>query len=376
MYGNILILSSNVTGYGHKSIADSLLEQFAYYPDVHVKVVDGFSLGGRLGLKAGKMYGSITRTSKDAWKIIWDITKKKPAIITELSELTIQERFIRLLHEFMPDAIITTHPNYNASVTNILSGLGSKIPLYAIVADPVTISPLWCNPMADYTICPTEEAKETCLNHGVPQERIKVFGFPVRQRFTRHLCNTGGTIEIGCADSIRTPGSTLKFMIMSGGEGSGNMNRIAGILLKNFNCTLKIICGRNKLLKKRLEHTLAGKYPGRIEIMGFTENIQELMMEMDILFARASPNTMMEAVMCNVPMIITGALPGQEEGNPAFAGKHSLGMVCTDPAFLKDAIHVLMQNNFEKWMDIKRAQIKYRNPNSAKDIVSFIMSSS
>lgn len=375
MYGNILILSSNVTGNGHKSIADSLVEQFSYYSDVRVKVVDGFSLGGNLGLKTGKMYGSITRASKDAWKLIWDITKKRPALITELCELTIQERFIKLLNDFIPDVIITTHPNYNASITNILSGLGSKIPLYAIVADPVTISPLWCNPMADYTICPTEEAKETCLHHGIPQERIRVFGFPVRQRFTRHLYNPEGSARTRSdEESIPTPGSTLKFMIMSGGEGSGNMSRIAGILLKNFNCILKIICGRNKLLKKRLEYTLAGKYPGRAEIVGFTENIQDLMIETDILFLRASPNTMMEAVMCNVPMIITGALPGQEEGNPAFAQNHGLGLVCTDPAFLKGTIYDLLQNNYEKWKNIKRSQIKYRNPDSAKDIVSFIMS--
>jgi processive 1,2-diacylglycerol beta-glucosyltransferase len=45
MKKNILIISSEFTGHGHKSITDSLKEQFARYSDVNVYVVDGFSLG-------------------------------------------------------------------------------------------------------------------------------------------------------------------------------------------------------------------------------------------------------------------------------------------------------------------------------------------
>jgi len=373
MYNNILIISSNVTGSGHKSITDSLLEQFNNYPDVQVQVVEGFSLSGSLGLKAGKMYGSITRTSKEAWKLIWDITKNKPSLIIEMSELSIHERFIKLFHEMKPDAIITTHPNYNASISNILADMNSNVPLYAIVADPVTISPLWCNPLACYSICPTEEAKETCMRHGVPEDRIRVFGFPVRKCFTSPLQTNEGSPNTDFANSIYVSRLPLRFMIMSGGEGSGNMSRIARILLKNFNCKIKLMCGRNMPLKKRLEHTLLEKYPNRVEIMGFIEKIQDIMMATDIIFLRASPNTMMEAVMCNLPMIITGALPGQEEGNPAFAQKYGLGVVCTDPTLLKDTVSDLLENNCEKLMNIKRAQIQYRNPNSARDIVNFIM---
>lgn len=373
MYKNLLIISSDVTGHGHKSITDSLLEQFKLYPEVQVKVVEGFSLSGNLGLKAGKMYGSITRTSREAWKLIWDISEKRPSLIIELTELTIHDRFVKLLYEMKPDAIITTHPNYNASISNILSRINFKIPLFAVVADPVTIGPLWCNPMAHYSICPTFEAKETCMSYGVPEARIKVFGFPVRQRFTKHLQNNEVSSPVDITDICCIPRLPLQFMIMSGGEGSGNMSRLARILLKNFDCHVKLLCGRNKLLKRTLEHTLSEKYPGRVEILGFTENVQDLMLATDLMFVRASPNTMMEAVMCNVPLVITGALPGQEEGNPAFAQNHGLGVVCNGASQLKATVSDLLANNYEKLLNIKRSQINYRNPNSARDIVDFIL---
>jgi len=375
MYRNILILSSDMTGHGHKSITESLLEQFNNYPDTQVRVVDGFSLSGNLGLNIGKMYGSITRASKDAWKRIWDITIKRPSLFIEFTELTMHERFVKLLNEMRPDAIIATHPNYNAAVTNILSKIKYDIPLYAVVADPVTITPLWCNPQATFTICPTPEAKEVCLQYGVPEDRIRVFGFPVRQRFAVHMSKL---IESGTnARQLEyTPRYPMRFLIMSGGEGSGNMSRLARILLKNFDCNVRLVCGRNKILKQALEHTLAEKYKDRVEILGFTEHVDKLMLDSDIIFIRASPNTLTESVMCNVPMVITGALPGQEEGNPAYVLKHGLGAVCTDPKQLKETVAALLADNCQKLINIKKSQLQYANPYSSRDIVRFIMDQS
>lgn len=375
MYKNILILSSDMTGHGHKSITESLLEQFKNYPDTQVRVVDGFSLSGNLGLNIGKMYGSITRTSKDAWKRIWDITMKRPSLFIEFTELTMHDRFEKLLHEMHPDAIIVTHPNYNTAVTNILAKINYSVPLFSIVADPVSITPLWCNPKANFTICPTEEAKEVCLKYGVPENRIRVFGFPVRQRFTAHLreqLESGS----GILQLQYIPSYPLQFMIMSGGEGSGNMSRLARILLKNFDCHVRLICGRNKILQKALEHTLAEKYRGRVEILGFTEHIEELMLATDLIFIRASPNTLTEAVMCNVPVVITGALPGQEEGNPAYVQKHGLGVVCADPKELKKTVADLLADDCQKLVEIKKSQLIYAKPYSSRDIVHFIMNQS
>jgi len=65
MIKNILILSSNNTGHGHKSITESLLEQFSHYPDVNVHVIDGFTLAGNFGLRIGKLYGSSQEMQKN-----------------------------------------------------------------------------------------------------------------------------------------------------------------------------------------------------------------------------------------------------------------------------------------------------------------------
>ncbi|WP_438265197.1 hypothetical protein [Clostridium tyrobutyricum] len=72
MINSVLIISSNFTGNGHKSIAESLCEKFSNNENVKIHIVDGFSLGGTTLLNIAKAYGPITRKSESLWKFIWD----------------------------------------------------------------------------------------------------------------------------------------------------------------------------------------------------------------------------------------------------------------------------------------------------------------
>ena len=102
MVNNILIISSNYTGHGHKSITESLIEKFSLYPDVNVHVIDGFSLAGKFGLRIGKLYGSVTRNAKDLWKLMWEISFRKPNLVVEFTETSIRDNFLKLLKTVKP----------------------------------------------------------------------------------------------------------------------------------------------------------------------------------------------------------------------------------------------------------------------------------
>ncbi len=366
MKKTILIISSDFTGHGHKSITESLLEQFENKPDVKVHVIDGFSLGGNAMLRVGKLYGSITRNAKELWKLMWEISFKKPSIINEFTEIAVRESFLKLLVSVKPDLILSVHPNFNGSILNIMSEYNINIPFVTLIADLISISPLWADSRADCIICPTPESKYKCLEFGVPESKLTVIGFPVRSRFIRHI----GNETVNCDYSLDKP---LQCLIMSGGEGVGNMSRIAKILLNNFNCKIKIIAGRNQILKRRLERTFSENYPGKVEVYGFMQNIQDLMFSSDIAFTRGSPNVAMEAVSCNVPLVITGALPGQEEGNPGYIQKYNLGVICRNLVSLKGIVSELLENGAFKLNQIKKSQREFRNPDVAKKIAEFVL---
>lgn len=364
MIKNILIISSNHTGNGHKSISESLCEQFSVYSNIKVTVVDGFSLGGDSLLKVGKSYGTITRNAKGLWQLIWELSSIKPSLIDEIIELTITDKFIELFKLTKPDIILSLHPNFIGSIINILEKNQFKVPFITLLADLVSIYPLWADKRADYIISPTNEAMEKCVEFGVPQNKIKVFGFPVRSKFYNSTVNKF---------DIYNNNSPLRFLLLGGGDGVGNMSKISDILLNSFNCSVKIVTGRNSALKKKLEKSLINKYHDKVSIYGFIENIEELMSSSNIIFTRSSPNTMMETIACNVPMIITGALPGQEEGNPKYIEKYNMGVVCKNLKNLKPTVDGLLYNNAEKLIKIRACQQNYYNPNIAKNIVDFIV---
>ncbi len=360
----VLLISSDNTGHGHKSITESLCEKIKIDHDAEIHVVDGFTLGGPFLLSIGKSYGPITRKAENVWRMVYHLSSDNPKAINSFIEILIRHRFLELLEEVKPDLILSVHPNFNGSILNILEKQYIKIPFITLIADLVNISPLWMDARADYIISPTIEAREKCIEYGIPAQNIKVMGFPVRSRFFRNNSNRKARYQEG------TP---LKCLIMSGGEGVGNMKQIAENMLDHFDCKVKIVAGRNAKLKAKLEHSLISKYGDKVEIYGFTKNIQDLMLASDVAITRGSPNVMFEAIASNTPIIITGALPGQEEDNPAFAEKSNLGVVCKNTNAIHDALTQLLQNNGEKLNQIIDSQREYINAHAAEDILQFIL---
>ena len=359
-----MILSSNYTGHGHKSICESLIEQFAKYPDVECQVIDGFSLFGKAGISASKMYGPITQNAKTVYDWFFQLSNRSNNTpMEELTAALIYQRFMRKLRAFTPDLILTVHPFFNGSVLTLLKRYKLDVPLVGLQADIINIHRSWCDPRATLTICPTPEAFETSVKlHGMPPEKMEIIGFPTRARFTDYAREH--------EHPEYQPGRPLRCLLMSGGEGTGNLKSFASQLLQNVDCTLDIVTGRNAKVRKTLEACLLPKYAGRVVVHGFVDAMQELMAKSDLVIARASPNTLMEAVVMNVPILITGSLPGQEADNPAVMTNHDLAALCENPASAPAIIQALLADNGKRLREIAQAQRAYRNLNNASRIAS------
>ena len=363
---NILIISSNNTGCGHKSIAEALMEQFKEIPNVNAKVIEGFDTNGIVLNTFSKSYGFLTRRARVIWKAVWNISLRKPEILTKLTETTMEKRFLKIIDEEKPDLILSIHPNFNAPVLNILYKNGYNIPFITLIADLISITPLWVDKRADYIISPTREAKERCIKFGADELKVKIDKFPVRSRFYNN--NERKNLIIN-----DDPKNALNFLLMSGGEGVGNLGSIAEILLENFNCNVKIVAGKNSVLKNKLENKFSEKYGSRLDVYGYVNNVNKLMEEVDILITRGSPNVLMEAVASNLPIIITGELLGQEEENSYYIEEKNLGIVCKNYRNLNNAVKKLLSDNGKMLKGIMESQRIYRDPEATKETVKFIV---
>ena len=360
----IIIISSNNTGHGHTSITTSLLEQFTNYPDVEVKVVQGFRLISQAAQKASGLYGPMTRYSKDLWKVTYELSQQSPKRTNELTALAIHDNFMKLIAEEHPDMILTVHSLFAGSVINILEDYHLNIPHVTLIADMVDLHATWCEPRSDLTLCPTEEAMRVCRIRGCDPKRMIMCGFPSRRQFT----DAARRFTRGDLPTDRP----LRFLIMSGGEGSGSLKKYARELLDKFNCEVRVICGRNEKLRAMLTQTLKERYGDRVKVLGFVKDVETHMLECDMIIARGSPNSLMEAVVCNIPIICVGALPGQEEHNPQVMARHHLGVICQSPRQLPDVVNSLIANDGQRWRELRDGQLKYRNLDAAKDIVDIL----
>src|SRR3954469_16909145 len=89
----ILVISSDHTGHGHKSIAEALHEKINVDSQIDIHVVDGFALGGKALLNIGKSYGPITRYSAKLWDMIWHLSAKHSTLVDKMIELMIRSNF-------------------------------------------------------------------------------------------------------------------------------------------------------------------------------------------------------------------------------------------------------------------------------------------
>jgi processive 1,2-diacylglycerol beta-glucosyltransferase len=76
----------------------------------------------------------------------------------------------------------------------------------------------------------------------------------------------------------------------------------------------------------------------------------------------------MEAVVMNAPILITGALPGQEADNPSLIVAHNLGVLCQSAASLPAIIEDLKLDGGKRLKEIRAAQRAYRNLDNANNI--------
>ena len=355
----LLIVSSINTGHGHKSISDALLEQFEKIDGLETRVVDGFTLmDGEVNSLLAKTYGPITRFSSKLWKTLYSIVEKRPGIAVFVVRLACRKGFLSLMKEFHPDYILSVHSAFCGSLIEIMERNGINVPLAVHQADIINIPSTWFDKRSAVNLATTQEAYDYSIAYGMDPSRMKLVGFPVRSIFwQRH-------------EAVESNG----VLLLSGAEGSGKFVAAAEALLRDTEEHVTIVFGRNEKLKIKLEETLAKAYPGRLEVTGFVDDMPDRMRRASFVVLRASPNTLMEAVALNRPIIVIDALPGQEFENPKLAQNHGLGICEPDVEKLSGVIERLKNDEDGCLTNMLKSQRDYLDMDAAKKTAEFIYS--
>lgn len=323
MRKKILILYAPL-GEGHGSAAKALEEAFLFkHPEFEIKTVDVLDFTP-LPLKKTIPWAFIYTTANVPfiYKLIYLFSngRLRHQSLNAFSDIILQKsKFVNFIKDFNPDFIISTNPLPMQMVSKTKEKNIIDIPSANVCTD-FGFHSFWFNKDVNYYFVATEEIKKALVSHGVQEEKVKITGIPIKQKFSQQADRNKILKELNL-DPLKPV-----LLIVGGKISCKKVVKIIGQLKeKNKNIQYIVVAGRDDTLKAKLENSEIKNSPG-VKIFGFVNNLNQYMDASDLILTKAGGITVAEAVSKGLPMAINDIIPGQEEDNVNYLVKNKAGV--------------------------------------------------
>jgi 1,2-diacylglycerol 3-beta-galactosyltransferase len=330
------------TGGGHRASAEALKIGFQqrFGNQFSIRIID--LLSDHLPTPLNRiphLYPFLSNRALFLWKLLWQTSTHphEARVLMELIARSIERPVSQVFIEYAPDLVISVHPLVHEITARCLTHLRSRPPLVTVVTDLASVYPLWFHPAVQRCYVASEAAYRHGMEAGLPPERLRMYGLPVRPAFAQPL-----PPQPILRQKLGLDSALPAVLLAGGGEGVGGVAQIAEALEQALVQDgqaigqLVVICGRNRKLHRQLS---ARPWPMPTIICGFVENMPEWMAACDCIITKAGPGTIAEALICGLPLVLSSFIPGQEEGNVPFVVDNEVGVYCTEPAEIAEIIH-------------------------------------
>jgi len=347
----ILILMSD-TGGGHRASAQALKAGFdELYPDrFSIEIIDFIT--DYLPWPFNQMPKAYPFLSNDApwlWKLLYGGQHHKLSnSLAQIGSRMLIGSVNKAIDEHKPDLIISVHPLMQLVSMLAMARRAQRIPFVTVVTDLTTAHPLWFHREVDAVYVASEGTRDMAHRVGVDPQRIHLLGLPIRPAFARPP-RPKADLRAELDMALDLPA----ILLIGGGEGIGPVEEIAALCDASLSATgrpigqIVIITGRNKAMQERLqERTWA--VPARIN--GFVDNMPDWMRACDCIVTKAGPGTIAEALICGLPIVLSGFIPGQEEGNVPYVVDNDVGLYEESPPAIAAIV--------ARWFGTERAHLR------------------
>lgn len=248
-----------------------------------------------------------------------------------------------------PDAIICTH-FFPAELLARLRRQGKiTCPVWVQVTDFDLHSSWVHHGLSGYFVA-NHEMAFLLQQQGLPMHAIHVTGIPVMPGFGQAHDRRECSAELGLSPD------RITVLLSGGGEGIGRLEDVAArLLLSDRNLQLVVLAGRNGALLGKLQ-LLARDFPGRLVPLGFTRQVERVMACCDFAVTKPGGLTSSECLVMGLPMVLSSAIPGQEERNADFLLEQGVALKAPDARSLEYRVKELI--NSPDRLDSMRAKAK------------------
>jgi 1,2-diacylglycerol 3-beta-galactosyltransferase len=292
--------------------------------------------------KLGPAYSAALRFAPPVYGALFHATngRRRYRTIVRVCEPLYRDRLNDVFRQYNPDIIVSVHPLLNHAALRARTDSGmNHIPLVTVITDLGRVHEGWLLPEADFTSVPAREVYQRALERGVPPDRLRLCGHPIHPKFEDV---TASRDEIRAR--LELPANAKIALLMAGGEGGGKLMQTTLALAKSkLPMHMVVVTGRNAALKTRLEE-MAASLPTPMTVLGFRNDIPELMRASDLLVTKAGPGTLAEASVAELPVVVYDYVPGQERGNLDWVRSNNVGIVALSTAEVVAAVSEMVNN--------------------------------
>ncbi|CRK81001.1 MGDG synthase family glycosyltransferase [Neobacillus massiliamazoniensis] len=365
----ILILSATY-GDGHKQVANAISEAVDLnLPDTEPIILDIMQwLHPFLYPVSNYFYKKVIKRFPQVYSYIYRKTRERSAFSTKLNTFFSlgMGSMLEILQSINPTVVVCTYP-FAASMISKLKEQGLiDVPLVTIITD-YTDHSYWIHPFTDQYVVGSEQVKDRLISLGVERYKIKCTGIPIRQKFVK----TESRDLLATKYDINPNQFTI--LVMGGGEGLIGKGLSTFHALERISTPIQliVICGRNKKLQKQLQDELRNS-KHKVLVLGFCENVNELMAISDLMISKPGGVTISEAMAMELPLLIYNPLPGQEEDNADYLVNSGLAILAENESDLVTKIHHMIHDSFPL-LSMKLRTKMYQSKTSSIDAVDVII---
>jgi 1,2-diacylglycerol 3-beta-galactosyltransferase len=317
----------------------------------------------------GPAYSAALRFAPPIYGALFHATngRRRYRTIVRFCEPLYRERLRDSFLVYRPDVIVSVHPLLNHAALRARADAGLlHVPLITVITDLGRVHEGWLLPEADMTVVPAPEVYQRALERGVPPERLRLLGHPVHPKF-EDVSETKAEIR----KSLGLPSDRPIALLMAGGEGGGKLLPTTLALAKSrLPFHLVVVTGRNAALKTKLEE-LAPQLPTPMTVLGFRNDVPELMRASDLLVTKAGPGAIAEASIAEVPVVVYDFVPGQERGNLDYVRTNGIGVVALTAAEVVGSVTRIVHNQ-ERLVAMRARQTSIAPRGSSRRIAELI----
>lgn len=319
--------------------------------------------------KLGPAYSAALRYAPPLYGALFHATngRRRYRTLVKVCEPLYRERLREVFLEYRPDVIVSVHPLLNHAALRARADAGMQhIPLITVVTDLGRVHEGWLLPEADTTVVPAREVYQRALERGVPADRLRLIGHPIHPRFEDVTASKGELRR-----RLRLPENRSVALLMAGGEGGGKLFPTTLALAKaGIDFHLVVVTGRNAALKAKLEE-IAPTLPTPMTVLGFRNDVPELMRAADLLVTKAGPGAIAEASVAEVPVVVYDYVPGQERGNLDYVRTNGIGVVALSTAEVVQSVKRIVHNR-ERLAKMRAQQTAVAPRGSSRRIAELI----